>query len=141
MIVYLMSRPRRRADVFGLRLLPPFLRGSAATIRDMPKLHCGASIDDVENRPHLPISRLTNMVRKRTRDSDSDNDLPPSKRGKLYTKDRLSSLSDELTLRVLSFLPVAQLVKCQRYVILLSMCLVLLYKIAERSDYHTSTTF
>ena len=106
----------------------------------MPELHCGASIGDVEIRPHLATARSNMMVGKRARDIDSDDDLPPLKRGKSSISDRLSSLSDELTLRVLSFLPVAQLVKCQRYVVLLSMPLSLTFRVAEESDCRISTT-
>ncbi|TKA66494.1 hypothetical protein B0A55_09166 [Friedmanniomyces simplex] len=51
---------------------------------------------------------------KRVREEDDGLDESHSKRPKPSEADRLSRLSDELTLRVLSYLPVAQLVVCQR---------------------------
>jgi hypothetical protein len=54
---------------------------------------------------------------KRRRD-DAQFDLPSAKRyrdGVTSPLDRLSSLSDELLLHVLSFLPISSLNVCQRY--------------------------
>ncbi|KAK3112654.1 hypothetical protein LTR53_010851 [Teratosphaeriaceae sp. CCFEE 6253] len=51
---------------------------------------------------------------KRGREDDVDSRPGPSKRSRPANVDHLSRLSDELTLRVLSYLPVAQLVVCQR---------------------------
>ncbi len=59
------------------------------------------------------------MVGKRAREDEVDNQKPPLKRVRALTTDHLSRLSDELTLRVLSFLSTSQLVKCQRYVLFL----------------------
>lgn len=53
---------------------------------------------------------------KRAREVVDDIDESHSKRFKASVVDRLSRLSDELILRVLSCLPVAQLIVCQRYV-------------------------
>jgi len=41
---------------------------------------------------------------------------PDAKRLRASSIDRLSRLSDELILRILSYVPVSQLVVCQRYV-------------------------
>jgi hypothetical protein len=81
------------------------------------------------------------MVGKRARD-DEDNDgaLPPAKREKSSYPDRLSRLSDELILRVLSFLPVSQLVTCQRYVNS-SPVIHYICSVAEISDCRTNTTY
>lgn len=54
---------------------------------------------------------------KRCRD-DEQTDSPPSKRhrgGEVDRVDRLSSLSDEILLHILSFLPIPSLIVCQRY--------------------------
>ncbi|KXT17334.1 hypothetical protein AC579_3861 [Pseudocercospora musae] len=53
---------------------------------------------------------------KRTRDDSGDisEDVLPAKRPKVTSSDRLSSLSDELLLKVLSFLPTTQLTVCER---------------------------
>jgi hypothetical protein len=52
---------------------------------------------------------------KRAREGEAESNDRSSKRMKPSATDRLSKLSDELILRVLSFLPVSQLVICQRY--------------------------
>lgn len=55
---------------------------------------------------------------KRRRD-DAQFDLPPTKRHRdavTSPLDRLSSLSDEILLHILSFLPISSLNVCQRYV-------------------------
>ena len=54
------------------------------------------------------------MMSKRLREEDSLNDAPAEKRARPSSVDRLSKLSDELILRVLSYLPVSNLVVCQR---------------------------
>ena len=52
---------------------------------------------------------------KRRRDSESEETFTPSKRSRAYyAADRLSFLSDELVLRILSYLSVSSLAKCQR---------------------------
>ena len=51
---------------------------------------------------------------KRSREDDATDDEAPSKRMRPSKVDRLSRLSDELTLRVLSHLPVPDLAVCQR---------------------------
>ena len=51
---------------------------------------------------------------KRRREDEATETKDSAKRIKPSVVDRLSRLSDELTLRVLSFLPVAELVVCQR---------------------------
>lgn len=51
---------------------------------------------------------------KRVRPEDDGDEQLPMKRIRPSSLDRLSKLSDELILRVLSYLPVAQLVVCQR---------------------------
>ncbi|KAF2213094.1 hypothetical protein CERZMDRAFT_40362 [Cercospora zeae-maydis SCOH1-5] len=51
---------------------------------------------------------------KRAREEDSEVGLQSSKRHRSCTKDRLSSLSDELLLKVFSFLSVPHLATCQR---------------------------
>lgn len=59
----------------------------------------------------------TDIMPKRPSEQDLDNDGHCSKRFRphpLQTRDRLSSLSDELILRTFSFLPVLQLVVCER---------------------------
>lgn len=53
---------------------------------------------------------------KRARQEDDAAGSPATKRVRPSSVDRLSRLSDELVLRVLSYLPVSQLVICQRYV-------------------------
>jgi hypothetical protein len=58
---------------------------------------------------------------KRVRDEDVLEDAPASKRIRPSSVDRLSKLSDELILRVLSYLPVSQLVVCERYVCIMSL--------------------
>ena len=55
---------------------------------------------------------------KRVRVEDDLDDAPSPKRVRSSSTDRLSNLSDELILRVLGYLPVSQLVVCQRYVYL-----------------------
>lgn len=52
---------------------------------------------------------------KRTGDDAGFEDSRDIKRVRPSNVDRLSRLSDELTLRVLSLLPESQLVVCQRY--------------------------
>lgn len=52
---------------------------------------------------------------KRAHDGDDDNE-PPTKVQRLLHPDRLSRLSEELLVRVLSFIPVPSLLVCQRYV-------------------------
>ncbi|KAK5172648.1 uncharacterized protein LTR77_002768 [Saxophila tyrrhenica] len=54
------------------------------------------------------------MVGKRAREDGAENQEPPYKRVRPSKVDHLSRLSDELTLRVLSFLPISELLKCQR---------------------------
>lgn len=68
-------------------------------------------------RPHLDSVAASTMA-KRQRDGDGEiaREPPATKRNKSSSPDRLSSLSDELLLKVLSFLPISQLVVCQRYV-------------------------
>ena len=53
---------------------------------------------------------------KRARTEDGIDRERPTKHLRASSLDRLSRLSDELILRVLSYLPVSQLVVCQRYV-------------------------
>lgn len=63
-----------------------------------------------------PISWARNMSK---RSGDELTESPPSKRlraGKADSTDRLSSLSDEILLHILSFLPISSLAICQRYV-------------------------
>ena len=60
---------------------------------------------------------------KRVRVEDASDDAPVPKRFRPSSTDRFSNLSDELILRILGYLPVSQLVVCQRYVYLSSMCL------------------
>ena len=57
----------------------------------------------------------TLAMSKRVRAEEALEDAPPSKRARPSSVDRLSKLSDELILRVLSYLSVSQLVVCQRY--------------------------
>ena len=56
------------------------------------------------------------MMVKRYRHEDSDSQ-PVRKRLRPDVPDRLSYLSDEVLLRTLSFLPVSDLLLCQRYAI------------------------
>ncbi|KAF4313543.1 Zinc finger CCHC-type protein [Botryosphaeria dothidea] len=51
---------------------------------------------------------------KRRAEDDDQNALPPAKRGRNIASDKLSRLSDELLLRILSYVPVATLNVCQR---------------------------
>lgn len=51
---------------------------------------------------------------KRARE-DCDGELPPPKVRRVINFDRLSKLSDELLVRILSFVPVDSLLVCQRY--------------------------
>ncbi|KAH7046683.1 F-box domain-containing protein [Macrophomina phaseolina] len=53
------------------------------------------------------------MVKRRA-DNDDEQVLPPAKRGRNSSPDQLSRLSDELLLRILSYVPVATLNVCQR---------------------------
>lgn len=56
-----------------------------------------------------------NIMGKRVRlEDDDDDEQRLVKRARPSSLDRLSKLSDELILRVLSYLPVSQLVVCQR---------------------------
>jgi hypothetical protein len=66
----------------------------------------------------LRTRRLDRMtMAKRSREDDDDAGIAQSgKRYKPSSPDRLSSLSDELLVKVLSFLSVSQLLVCQRYV-------------------------
>lgn len=59
---------------------------------------------------------------KRAREGSDDGEERISKRSKPWSVDRLSSLSDELLLKVLSYLPISQLVVVGRYVHSLSLC-------------------
>jgi len=52
---------------------------------------------------------------KRAHDGDEENE-PPAKVQRLLHPDRLSRLSEELLVRVLSFIPVPSLLVCQRLV-------------------------
>lgn len=53
------------------------------------------------------------MVKRRA-DNDDEQVLPPAKRGRNSSPDQLSRLSDELLLRILSYVPVTTLNVCQR---------------------------
>lgn len=53
---------------------------------------------------------------KRGREGDEDDfDEPPSKVCRTINVDRFSKLSDEVLVRILSFLPISSLLVCQRY--------------------------
>jgi hypothetical protein len=54
------------------------------------------------------------MVKRRADEADLDATTHEAKRIRPVVRDHLSHLSDELLLRVLSFLPVSQLAICQR---------------------------
>lgn len=68
------------------------------------------------NTANIGISRPCSTMLKRPSEQDLDNDGRCSKRFRPQpqTRDRLSSLSDELILRTFSFLPISQLVVCER---------------------------
>ena len=89
----------------------------------------------------LLVSDNANTMGKRTREADVPDYERPRKRARSLNPDHLSSLSDELLLRVLSFLSVPELAKCHRYVFLVpeAPC-VHQYSQAELADFHTSTT-
>jgi len=57
---------------------------------------------------------------KRTREGD-DHENHPAKVRRVSRVDTLSKLSDELLVRILSFIPVPSLLVCQRYVLILHM--------------------
>lgn len=65
------------------------------------------------NLGQLQLARLL-FVMKRALE-EVDNGEHPSKSRRLSKPDRLSRLSDELLVRVLSFVPIASLLVCQRY--------------------------
>jgi hypothetical protein len=54
------------------------------------------------------------MVKRRADEADLDANHEEAKRIRPAVRDHLSQLSDELLLRVLSYLPVSQLAICQR---------------------------
>ena len=54
------------------------------------------------------------MVKRRADDADLDANHEEAKRIRPAVRDHFSHLSDELLLRVLSYLPVSQLAICQR---------------------------
>jgi hypothetical protein len=57
------------------------------------------------------------VVMKRAHEQGSVKEHPAKLR-RIATSDRLSKLSDELFVRILSFLPVPSLLLCQRYIVL-----------------------
>lgn len=73
----------------------------------------GGDNDNVHNLMLLsPQQRLYLMKRSREEDDDGEH---ASKVRRVSKVDRLSRLSDELLVRILSFVPVASLLTCQRY--------------------------
>jgi len=62
----------------------------------------------------LPLFSLLSVTMKRARE-DCDGELAPPKVRRVINFDRLSKLSDELLVRILSFVPVNSLLVCQRY--------------------------
>lgn len=78
------------------------------------------------------------MAKRRHSEVSADGE-PAPKRVKPSVVDRLSKLSDELILRVLSFLPVSELVVCQRYVSSLLHVFAMSRHHAKLSDSPAST--
>lgn len=72
----------------------------------------GKTFDTANTSLSRPYS--ADIMLKRPSEQDLDNDGRCSKRFRPRARDRLSSLSDELILRTFSFLPVSQLVVCER---------------------------
>lgn len=58
--------------------------------------------------------RYNTHMAKRAHDEDAGSEEPVPKRRRTSSTDRLSSLSDELLLKVLALFSVSQLVVCQR---------------------------
>ena len=66
---------------------------------------------------HSPLSHIHLVTMKRARE-DCDGE-PSTKVRRVIKLDRLSKLSDELLVRILSFVPVDSLLVCQRYNVIL----------------------
>ena len=75
------------------------------------------------------------MVKRRPSRSEQDEVNEARRKRGRYLLDRLSSLSDELVLRTLSFLPVSSLVVCQRYAT--TACTTHVSAYSNFIDYHT----
>jgi hypothetical protein len=64
---------------------------------------------------HLPLFAIPPFTMKRAReDYDGSEEKHPAKVRRVVKLDRLSKLSDELLVRILSFVPVNALLVCQR---------------------------
>lgn len=68
---------------------------------------------------------------KRARE-DCDGEQPPAKVRRVARKDRLSELSDELLVRILSFVTVPQLLVCQRYQPVVQLIIIWVHADARR---------
>jgi hypothetical protein len=66
--------------------------------------------------PYLPLFNVLPFTMKRAReDCDGCDEEHPAKVRRVIKIDTLSKLSDELLVRILSFVPVDSLLVCQRY--------------------------
>lgn len=90
----------------------PRLRWRASWDKDIPSYSLYTPQSPFEILPEQKTKRPT-MV-KRPREDDAPAEEVSSKRLRPSSVDRLSRLSDELILRVLSYLPISNLVICQR---------------------------
>ena len=90
--------------------------GLASGFDDKGIFELACVFDSVRLSSGFTYGALNDIMSKRVRQQDGLDDDRAAKRVRPSSPDRLSKLSDELILRVLSFLPVSQLAVCQRYV-------------------------
>ena len=64
---------------------------------------------------HSPLFRIIPFTNMKRAYEDCDGERRPTKVRRVLNVDRLSELSDELLVRILSFVPVESLLVCQRY--------------------------